>query len=103
LTGGVIGKVATDRAEETDVRRLGDDCGPKAVLILAGEVDKFGGDEDICAAEELDVTVRGAKGAGFELVPSATPCPYELPRISGCGRSGASERTEYIDGGRVKE
>jgi len=83
LFGGVTGRVATDRADETDVRRLGDGCGPNAVLTLAGEVDKFGGDEDICAADELDVTVRGAKGTGFELVPSATP--------------------EYIDGGRVKE
>jgi hypothetical protein len=68
-----------------------------------GEVDIFGGDEDICAADEPDVTVSGARGAGFEFVPSATPCPYELPRINGCGRRGVSERTEYIDGGRVNE
>jgi len=77
-----MGRVATDLAEEMDVRLFGD-CGPKDVLMLVGELEEFGGDEEIWAADELDVTVRGAKGAGLAADPSATPCPYELPRISG--------------------
>jgi hypothetical protein len=72
--------VATDRADEMDVRRLG---GPKVDLMLVGEREGFGGDEDIWAADEPDVTVRGANGDGFVAEPSATPCPYELPRMSG--------------------
>jgi hypothetical protein len=79
---GVIGRVATDRADEIDVRRFGE-CGPKAVLMLVGELAEFGGEEDIWAADEPDVTVRGAKGAGLVVDPSTTPCPYELPRIRG--------------------
>jgi hypothetical protein len=51
--------------------------------MLVGELDKFGGEEDICAAVDPEVTVRGAKGAGFAVDASATPCPYELPRIRG--------------------
>lgn len=79
---GVTGRVATDRADDTEVRRFGE-WGAKAVLMLVGELDKFGGDEDIWAADEPDVTVRGAKGAGFVVEPTIIPCPYELPRISG--------------------
>jgi len=79
---GVIGRVATDRAEEMDVRRI-NEGGPKVLLMLVGEPDDFGGEEDICAADDPDVTVRGAKGAGFVADPSVTPCPYELPRMRG--------------------
>jgi len=71
---GVIGKVATDRADEMEVR-LFDVFGPKLVLMLVGELDEFG-EEDKGAADGPDVTVRGAKGAGF-VEPSATLCPYE--------------------------
>lgn len=79
---GVIGIVDTERVDEKEVRRFGD-CGSKMVLMLVGELDESGGDDDICAADDPDVTVRGAKGAGFFVDPSATPCAYELPRIRG--------------------
>jgi len=77
---GVIGKVATDRADEKEVRLFGD-CGPKVMLV--GELDELDGEEDIWAADVPDVTVRGAKGTGFVVDPTTTPSPYELPRIRG--------------------
>jgi hypothetical protein len=77
---GVIGKVATDRADEKEVRRFGE-CNPKVMLV--GEPDESGGEGDIWAADVPDVTVRGAKGTGFVVDPTTAPCPYELPRIRG--------------------
>lgn len=59
---GLTGKVATDLADEIDVRRLGSACAC-VVRILVGEVDMetSGGDEDNWAADDVDVTVRGVR------------------------------------------
>lgn len=62
-----------DAADETEVGRMGEESGPYAVLILVGEVDGPGGELEICAACEPDVTVSGASGVGFVGAPNATP------------------------------
>lgn len=88
----VAGSVATERAEETEVRRyecLGEPGEAVSVFILVGEVERSS--VRVTADCELDaegseMTVRGASGVGFAM--EWLGWPYELPRMRGWGRSG---------------
>jgi hypothetical protein len=104
------GIVATERAEEMDVRRSellareGDGSSGDAVIsvrTLTGDASRLGGDPESCARGASDV-MSGASGAGLLCAASRLSRPCECARMSGCGRSGASSRvTECVDGGRV--
>jgi hypothetical protein len=83
------GRVATERVEETEVRRCEDvaSCGADnmgVALETEGGVGTAagcalrGGEEEICAGATSDMTVRGANGMGRGVV-----WPYDCPRISG--------------------
>jgi len=101
--------VAAECADDVDRRRNvsrtlaldGDACtgdvrAADAVLVLVGEDDtsspcEYGGEDEICACAASEVKVSGAR----------CPCPYDCPRIRGCGRySLLRDDTECVDGAR---
>ncbi len=69
----VAGRVATERAEETEVRRyecLGEPGEAVSVFILVGEAERSSVRVKVdCEfdAEGSEMTVRGARGVGFAM------------------------------------